>query len=159
MDEQSAPGGYVEPRLVDYGDLVDVTADMALLLGASDVGGLRDLALSGVDGGGGGDGGGGNDDDDDDDDDGGDDGLVAGVISNSPGPAAPDGSGSLGETATGSEPEVTGGSTGAGPGSPGGGAGGGALPFTGYAAALAAGLGSALVGAGTALRRLGRRHR
>jgi hypothetical protein len=149
----------VEPHIVDYGDLVALTSAMHLLYGsAADP--TRDMSFSGTTSGGGGGGGGTT--------------TAAGgssPVSAAATPATQTPAGVQNVTTNvggGSTPSGTtspvGGGGGAGPGTGGGvggggGGGGGGLPFTGYPVAAAAGIGTGLVAAGTALRRAVRRKR
>jgi hypothetical protein len=154
MGAQGSRAGYCPPAIADYGDLTQVTASIHLLLGQA---GAPDLSFSsptttpGPGGGGGptftepnagGDPGGGQDIDPGGDGD--------------PGVEQPRGEGGDvgGEGDSGGSGSGGGGSGG---GSAGGGSGGGELPFTGFEAGLAAGIGALLAGAGTKLRRVVRR--
>jgi hypothetical protein len=156
------------PSVTDYGDLINLTASVHLLLGQA---GAQDLSFSspGTPGGGGGPGG------------------DVGIVPNQGGPTtAPEGA--LTEYSPGGGPDAgevadegaSGGEGGSGSGSGGGGSGsgsggggsgsgggsggggggsGGNLPFTGLEAGALAGIGAALVGAGSKLRRVVRRGR
>jgi hypothetical protein len=132
--------GYAPPRVVDYGTLVEITAAVHLLMGATDI---SDLSFSGP--------------------------LIPGAGGEAAGGSG-SGSGGGGEYGTltssgsgGSDPSSGvgsgggGGASGSGSGGGGGGGGGGHLPFTGFAAGAAVAIGSGLTAAGAALRRAARR--
>jgi hypothetical protein len=127
MGEQGLLCRYVGPVVVDYGNLVEITAAAHLLMGAADI---SDLSFSSphtpAAGGGPGVEGGGSDPP-----------ASAGTLTSSGGTS---GGGTSGSGASG-----------------GGTAGGGHLPFTGLAAGAVAAIGSALAAGGSALRRATRR--
>lgn len=130
--------GYAPPEVVDYGNLVEITAAAHLLMGAAD---MSDLSFSSpVTPGSGGEPGSGAL--------GGDQGGLVTL-------GETGGSGNAPGTASGG---VAGGGVGSGGGaSGGGGAGGGHLPFTGLAVGAVAAIGSGMAAGGAALRRASRR--
>jgi hypothetical protein len=136
MSQHGLLGAYAPPRVSDYGDLVQITAAVHLLMGASD---MSDLSFSApLAPGASGEPGAGNDG-------AGEVGTITQVVGGSD--SSP-GSGSGGLPGTG----------GGGVGSGGGGSGaGGGLPFTGLAAGAVAGVGAGMAAAGAALRRASRR--
>jgi hypothetical protein len=137
---ESTDQDYVAPAVADYGDLVALTAVTDPVMGEA---GTRDLSFSAPAGGGGG-------------------GTVAltpvGAGDGGPPGAAQEILG-VADTSTGAGggPGAAAGGSGGGAGGGGGGGGGGSLPFTGFAPALIAFVGSALAGSGVALRRVLRR--
>jgi hypothetical protein len=140
MSEQGLLCGYAPPRVVDYGTLVEITAAVHLLMGATDI---SDLSFSGplIPGGGGETAGGTSSGSG-----GGEYGILNGSGGGGSDPSSGVGSGGGG-----------GGASGSGSGGGGGGGGGGHLPFTGFAAGAAVAIGSGLTAAGAALRRAARR--
>jgi hypothetical protein len=121
--EHGLLAGYAAPEVTDYGNLVEITAAVHLLVGAADI---SDLSFSGYVAPGG-------------------SGELGGVTETSAtgaGDSSPGSGGDAGATAGGSQ----GGSSGSS-------GGGGQLPFTGFAAGAAAAIGSALAAGGAALRR------
>jgi hypothetical protein len=156
---------YVRPAIVDYGTLVQLTADASLFLGQA---GTSDLTFSGAVGQPGAPGGGG-------------EGPPATqpfpVVGMGPGEGVGSGDGGLGggggdplggdPGGGGGAPTGDGGGAGGGSGSgsggggagSGGGGGGGSLPFTGYAVAAVSAVGAGFTAAGAALRRAVRRRR
>jgi hypothetical protein len=138
MSEQGLLCGYAPPRVVDYGTLVEITAAVHLLMGATDI---SDLSFSGpLIPGAGGEAAGGTSS--------GSGGGEYGILS---------GSGSGGSDPSSGVGSGGGGASGSGSGGGGGGGGGGHLPFTGFAAGAAVAIGSGLTAAGAALRRAARR--
>lgn len=162
MDGQGSLDWYESPRVVDYGDLVQLTAAAHLLMGAS---APHDLSFSSPVGPGGVVGG----------QSGGTTGNPAGAAimhgnvssaGDSGGAGAPNavGGGSVGGNGVGGGGVggVSGGAVGGGGvggAGTGAGGGGGSLPFTGFAAAGAALVGAGLTAAGSALRRVTGRRR
>lgn len=138
--------GYAAPEVKDYGSLREMTAAAHLLMGAAPI---SDLSFSSPMAPGG-------------------PGTVGGG-SNPPGPGqvAPTTQGTIGDVADGGGPNGGGapgsGTLGAGGSSSGGSSGGGSsggggqLPFTGFAAGVAAAIGSAFTAGGALLRRASRR--
>ena len=156
------PCRYEQPRVEDYGDLVEMTAAAHVLMGVSTAHDLSFSSPSPVPGGGGNVAGGEGE-------------AAAGgsPLVPVPGGANPSsdpsttghisvsnlgGSGGSDPGGSGSTAGVGGGGSGGG-GSGNGGGGGGSLPFTGFAAGAAAAVGGSLTAAGTALRRYARARR
>jgi hypothetical protein len=143
------PVAYVAPRIRDYGDLVSLTADGGALMHVG-IGGTSVLAAASAPASPGGGGGSvlgatqsaGHHD------------VLGGSAGGAPGGGHHD---LLGSTGGGSPGGGNAGGGGAGAGHGGGGHGGSELPFTGFAAALVAAVGSGLAATGVAVRRALRR--
>lgn len=133
------PLAYSPPRIANYGSILQMSVESGLLLpGMTNIAQLSAQTLPG--------------------------GGEGGTLPGSESGTAPDsdtGSGDQGgvggENASGSDGGSNGGGSGGTGGGGGGETGGGNLPFSGFPAAVAAGVGGALTGVGAALRRRLRR--
>jgi hypothetical protein len=148
MEDVQGRETYAAPTVVDFGSLLELTSTTHLLLGSDGESQLRDLSFSGSDAGG-------------------TSTTGAGGVTASSTPAGTAATGATpapgqtvggqtigpsGSATPGATPGVAGTTTGGG--AAGVGPGGESLPFTGFPAAAAAGIGSAMVAAGAAIRRL-----